>query len=153
MSDSQISKVLIVIGSAQESYTLKNPFTSGERFEMLLATIQKEKTISADRYLIIPIPDLKNNNQWLAYIQSMLPRFSRIYSNNPLIRNLVKSFSDKQHYSIPLKNRKLWSSSEIRQRILNNELWEELVPLAVKELINEFDGVKRIQSLNVSDET
>lgn len=148
---SDLSQVILGIGSAQESYTFKNPFTAGERFEMLLETLQKENIAPPNRYLIVPIPDLNNNNQWIAYIQSMLPRFNMIFSNNSLVENLVKSFSSLEYRSIPLQQRDKWSSTEIRKRILNNDTWDSLVPPSIKKLIMEFNGVSRLQSLNISD--
>ena len=46
-----------------------------------------------------------------------------------------------------LYDRKIYSSTEIRRRMLKNENWQELVPKAVEKMIGEIDGVKRIKEL------
>ena len=147
----EVSQVIIGIGSAQKSYTSENLFTAGERFEMILATINEEKVAAPHQYLIVPIIDLDNNNQWISYLQSLLPRFNAIYTNNHLIQNLVRSFSSINIHEIPFKNRKIWSSTEIRQRMLENATWENLVPPSTKKLILEFGGTNRLKSLSTSD--
>jgi nicotinamide-nucleotide adenylyltransferase len=151
LNKSEISQVIIAIGSAQESFKLKNPFTSGERFEMLLAAIKDEKIATSDSFFIVPLPDINNFNQWFAYVQSMLPSFKLVYSNNPTVHMLVKSFSTKKCFSIPFKQRKSLSSTEVRNRIIKNKSWEELVPPSINRLIKKFDGINRLQSLNFSD--
>ena len=42
-------------------------------------------------------------------------------------------------------------SREIRERILSNESWEELVPESVAEVIKEIGGIKRIRDLAMTD--
>ena len=37
----EMDEIVIVIGSAQESHTAENPFTSGERMEMIYAALGK----------------------------------------------------------------------------------------------------------------
>jgi nicotinamide-nucleotide adenylyltransferase len=50
-----------------------------------------------------------------------------------------------------LFNRKEYSGSEIRRRILNDESWEHLVPNAVVEVIKEISGIRRLKDLAKSD--
>ena len=150
-SKQEIDQLILGIGTAQESYTLMNPFTSGERFEFLIHTL-RELGIPNDKYLIVPIPDLNNNNQWISYLLSYLPHFEIIYSNN----NLVKLLSERNGKiickPIPLINRNEWSATSIRKKIVNNDdSWMKDVPDSVKKLILEFDGIKRIQLLTQND--
>ena len=48
-------------------------------------------------------------------------------------------------------NRKEYSGTEIRRRMLNGEKWEHLVPKAVVEVIKEIKGVERHRKLAQTD--
>lgn len=150
-SEKNIDQLILGIGSAQESFTDLNPFTSGERFEFLINAMSELK-ISPDRYLIVPIPDLNNNNQWISYLVSMLPRFHTIYSNNSLVQLLTKNNGKISIKPIPLIQREEWSATSIRNKIINNDdSWKNSVPDSVKQLILDFNGVTRIQLLAKTD--
>ena len=58
-------KVLIMVGSSQESRTEKNPFTYEERYRMIRSVYPMD-----DRIEIIPIPDkgVGNNKQWGEFV-------------------------------------------------------------------------------------
>ena len=150
-AENNVDQIIIGIGTAQESYTLQNPFTSGERFEFLLQALNDLK-IPCNRYLIVPIPDLNNNNLWISYLKALLPKFDYIYSNNSLVNLLAEGDESISIKPIPLINRQDWSATVIRQKIINNdESWKELVPKSVKEIILHLNGVKRIQLLAKND--
>ena len=48
--------MVIVVGSAQMSHELDNPFTAGERIEMIQAAL-RQANVDRERYMIIPIQD------------------------------------------------------------------------------------------------
>ena len=151
LNEKDVDQIILGIGTAQESYTLLNPFTSGERFEFIMHALL-ELHIPADKYLIIPIPDLNNNSQWITYLVSLLPHFSVIYSNNSLVKLLVGRFESIEIRPIPLINREEWSATSIRTKMINNDdSWKKSVPDSVKNLILNYKGVERIQLLSKSD--
>lgn len=150
-TEKDIDQLIIGIGSAQESYTLVNPFTAGERIEFIIEAL-RELQIPSNKYLVIPIPDLNNNNQWVSYLISYLPRFTVIYSNNSLVRLLTEHHGNIEIKPIPLIKREEWSATNIRDKIMqNDDTWAEKVPKAVKKLIIDFNGVNRIQLLAKND--
>lgn len=151
LSAPDVSKVLLVIGSAQECFKLSNPFTAGERFEMLEAAVSESGVAGEAEYDIVPLPDINLYGQWAAYLKSMLPEFAFLYSNNPLVRLLIHHLSTVEWRPIPLKNRSQWSSTEVRRRIIEGEPWEELVPSAVGKLVHTYGGVQRLRELSSSD--
>jgi nicotinamide-nucleotide adenylyltransferase len=53
--------------------------------------------------------------------------------------------------SIRLFERKLYSSTEIRQKMLKGEDWEKFVPKSVAAFIKEIDGINRLQDLTKTD--
>ena len=56
----RVQELIIVVGSAEYSHSDKNPFTAGERVEMILAAM-KEANIDSARYVVIPVRDVHIN--------------------------------------------------------------------------------------------
>lgn len=142
----EVDEVIIGIGSAQLSHTLKDPFTAGERVMMLTKALS-ENGIPASRYYIIPVQDVACNSIWVAHIKMLTPPFEYIYSGNPLVQRLFIEAGYKVNEP-PLFNREIYSGTEVRKRILENEDWESLVPNSVINVINEIEGVARLKHLS-----
>jgi nicotinamide-nucleotide adenylyltransferase len=51
----------------------------------------------------------------------------------------------------PFHKRELYSSTEVRRRMLEGKNWEALVPRSVATYIKKIDGVQRLQDLNKTD--
>lgn len=134
----------IGIGSAQYSHTPENPFTAGERYMMINKTL-RDKGI--DNYSIVPIEDLNRYPVWVSHVVSLVPPFKRVYSNNPLTRRLFQEAGFEVRAS-PLYNREIFSGTEIRRRIVNNEEWRSLVPSPVADVIDAIDGVERLKQIS-----
>ena len=142
----EADEVIIGIGSAQLSHTLKDPFTAGERVMMLTKALS-ENGISASKYYIIPVQDVTCNSIWVAHIKMLTPPFDCIYSGNPLVQRLFMEACYKVTQP-PLFNREIYSGTEVRKRMLTNEDWESLVPKSVIAVIKEIDGISRIKDLS-----
>ena len=54
--------------------------------------------------------------------------------------------------SLELINRSNWSGTRIREKMLRDDSWEADVPDAVRDIIEEIDGVRRIRDLSKTDE-
>ena len=68
MALSEVDKLVIVLGSACQAKTIKNPWTTQERSEMILSCLSKEER---EKVSILPIKDhLYNDNLWLTSLQS-----------------------------------------------------------------------------------
>ncbi|MEM2922422.1 MAG: nicotinamide-nucleotide adenylyltransferase [Candidatus Bathyarchaeia archaeon] len=143
------SEVIIVIGSAQHSHTLQNPFTAGERAYMVRLALN-EANVDPSRYYIIPVTDLDVHGIWVSHICSYVPRFDVVYSNEPLTRRLFIEGGFKVE-RIPFFKRSQCSATEIRKRMLENVSWETLLPKSVTEYIKEIRGVERLQDLAKTD--
>lgn len=142
----EVDEIIIGIGSAQLSHELKNPFTAGERVMMLTQALA-ENNINPSKYYVIPMEDINYNAIWTAHVKMMTPPFSKVYSGNPLVKQL---FSE-EGYEIKtphLYDRVHLSGTEIRRRMLMDENWEELVPESTVRIIEEVDGVKRLKNLS-----
>jgi nicotinamide-nucleotide adenylyltransferase len=53
--------------------------------------------------------------------------------------------------TIPLFERKLYMSTIIREKMLKDDSWIELVPKSVADFILEIDGVNRLRDLTRTD--
>lgn len=142
----EVDEVIIGIGSAQLSHTLKDPFTAGERVMMLTKALS-ENSINASKYYIIPIQDVACNSIWVAHIRMLTPPFEYIYSGNPLVQRLFVEAGYRVTQP-PLFNREIYSGTEVRRRMLTNEDWESLIPDSVVNVIWEIDGISRIKDLS-----
>lgn len=142
----EVDEVIICIGSAQLSHTLKDPFTAGERVMMLTKALS-ENGIHASKYYIIPIQDVACNSIWVAHIKMLTPPFEHIYSGNSLVQRLFIE-NEYEVTEPPLFNREIYSGTEVRRRILMDEDWKSLVPSSVVDVIKEINGVSRLKHLS-----
>lgn len=145
----KVDEVIIVVGSAQYSHRLDNPFTAGERVTMIREALDERK-VDSSRYWIIPIRDVHVHMLWVAEVVGFTPKFDVAYTNEPLTRRLLTEAGFKVE-SIPFHEREKYSSTVVRERMLKNQRWEELVPKSVVKLINAIEGVERLQELVKSD--
>ena len=145
----KVDELIIVIGSAQYSHNVSNPFTAGERLVMVREALE-EYGVDYRRVWIVPVPDVHLHMMWVSSLEGYTPHFDAVYSNEPLTRRL---FTEVGYKVKPIRffDRKLHSSTEIRKRIVKDEAWEKLVPKSVARFIKEIDGINRLKDLNKSD--
>lgn len=148
---SQVDETVIVVGSAQQSHTMENPFTAGERITMVRLAL-KEAGVDAERYLVMPLPDAEFHKVWVAHILSQTPEFQVAYTNEPLTGRLLKEAGLKVE-KIPFHHRDTYTATEVRRRMLNTGSWEELLPRRVADYVKNIGGVERIKELSLSDKT
>ncbi|MHC1605583.1 MAG: nicotinamide-nucleotide adenylyltransferase, partial [Candidatus Methanofastidiosia archaeon] len=145
----QVEEIIIAIGSAQDSYTSQNPFTAGERFEMIRTSLCEE-AFDINKIFIVPVEDIKRNSVWVSHVESLVPSFDVVYSNEPL--NIL--LFEKKGYEVrntPMFSRKEYSSTNIRLAILGGKIWEDLVPRGTKTVIERIGGMERIARINSTD--
>lgn len=145
----EVEELVIVIGSAQYSHNLSNPFTAGERLVMIRRALQ-EAGIDLARIWIVPVPDVHLHMLWVSAVEGYTPRFNVVYSNEPLTRRLFMEAGYKVK-SIPFFERALYTSTLVREKMLKGENWTTMVPKSVAEFIKEIDGVNRLRDLNRTD--
>ena len=146
---SEVDELVIVVGSTQLSHELGNPFTAGERITMLRLALE-EAGISPDRYWIVGVPDAEMHSVWVSKVVAYCPSFDVVYTNEPLTRRLFVE-AGYEVRPVPYFQRHVYSATEVRRRILNDEDWQELVPRSVAEYIVEIGGVERLKDLARSD--
>lgn len=132
--------LIVVIGSAEDSHTERNPFTAGERFQMLLSSLSINERA---RVVIVPIRDVNRYSVWVNHVESYVPPFDVVFSNSDLTRSLFS----KAGYSVrktKAYSPEMYSASEIRRRIVSGERWEHLVPRPVADFLVALDAKQRL---------
>lgn len=139
----QVDKLIIAIGSAQESHTLEDPFTAGERHLMISESLDKE---GISNYFLIPIVDINRYSVWVAHVRSLVPPFEIIFTNNDLTARLFAEAGIEVRRT-KLYNREKFSGKIIRKTIATGGGWRPLVPEGTANVIDQIDGEKRIMEL------
>ena len=143
----QVDELVIGIGSAQQSHTTENPFTAGERALMISRSLEDLRLF----YYVIPIIDIYQNAIWVSHVRSITPPFRDVYSNNPLVTRLFRE-AGYEVMNSPMYNRKEYSGTEVRRRMMAGEDWECLVPEAVVDVLQEIKGVERLKAVSSKDD-
>ncbi len=146
-----IDEVIILIGSGEKGYSTNNPFTGGERLEMVTTIVRKNFDIR--KFYIASIPDVNRNTIWPANVIDLVPSFDVVFTNNPLVQQLFLKIASKDVREVPLSKRSDYSGKEIRERMIKGKEWKDLVPSEVVELIEMYQGIERIQEVSKSDES
>ncbi len=139
-------EIVILMGSSQTNYTLKNPFTAGERVWMIRDTLIESK-IDMSKVYLINANDDENNAKWFSNIRSVSPPFNVLYTGNNFIRTLLKK------EPVIIKDPKLFKESllkgsMIRKLILeDNVKWQDLVSESVRTIFREIGAVERIKNI------
>ncbi len=141
--------LVLVIGSAQYSHTSYNPFTAGERLVMIRRALM-ECEIDESKVWIVPVPDIHLHMLWVSAVEGYVPKFEVVYSNEPLTRRLFVE-AGYPVKNVPFFERKIYSSTLIREKMNKGETWETLVPKSVAEFIKEIKGIDRFKELSLKD--
>ena len=142
-ADRSAAPLLVGVGTADESYTRENPFTAGERTEMIQRSLAEAKV---EQVQLVPIADIGRHALWVNYLESLLPPFDRVYTNNPLTRLLF----ERSGYLVenpPLFDRTRYEGVRIREQLAEGGNWKEAVPPAVAAYLEEIGAPARLQVL------
>ncbi|MDO8634487.1 MAG: nicotinamide-nucleotide adenylyltransferase [archaeon] len=144
----EMDELAIVIGSSDDSYNLQNPFTSGERLEMICGALKKDRLY--EKCFIAQVPDVNENSLWTSKIISYFPAFEVVYTNNPLVKQLFEKagYSTKKMVS----NLKDIDGMKIRQLMFSGKDWKKLVPASVADYLEKIGAEKRIKAIIEKEE-
>ena len=144
----EVDEIVIGIGSAQKSHSPRDPFTAGERVEMVLKALEDFPI----RHYIIPLEDVEYNSLWVSHVKSMSPKFDVVYSNNPLVIQLFIEAGIEVRRPA-MYERDIYSGTAVRQAMIDskNGEWEKYVPPTVAGVIHTIDGVCRIKRVASTD--
>ncbi len=143
---SECNELVIAIGSSQFNYTFSNPFTAGERIQMIHEALIEEN-VSLDKVYIIPIPNSENNSIWLQHLKSMVPKFYVLYTGNAFVKGLVIDDENVQIKNPDFLDEVNYNGTHIRMCIVSNKNWKKLVPNSVYRMLKHMNGISRVRML------
>jgi nicotinamide-nucleotide adenylyltransferase len=136
--------IVLGVGSAQASYTMDNPFTAAERQEMIARALEPKKLLG---WTAVPIPDIHRHALWVAHVAELVPRFERVYTNNPLTRTLFER-GGYEVEATPMFDREHFEGSAIRRLLREgNDAWKECVPPPIAEYLVELKATERLRAI------
>ena len=139
----EYDEVVIGMGSAQEDYTLKNPFTANERADMIRVALANEK-LEVNRVRIVEMPDIPTNSAWAVYAAGFCPEFQILWTGSPWVALLFTDAGQKVKIH-ELLEREKYSSTEVRDRMLSGGNWKELVTPGVASYIEKKKVPERLK--------
>jgi len=145
----ECDEVIILVTSAQFNYLGKDPFTAGERIEMIHNSL-KESEVDLTRCMVIALENQFNIATWTSYLKSMLPSFDKVYSGNDYVKMLLDD-SDIKVIKPTFLDRSSYNATKIRSMIMSGDNWEQFVPFAVSSFIKKINGKNRLSIISKSD--
>lgn len=145
----EVDEIIILVGSAQHSHTVENPFTAGERLTMIRLALN-EAGIDTRRYTVTPLPDAEFHKVWVAHLLSQTPEFQVAFTNEPLTGRLLSEAGVRVE-KIPFFHRDTYSATGVRNLMLNGGDWAALLPKSIVAYLKKIDGVNRIREISQSD--
>lgn len=136
------NEVIVCVAASQFSHTISNPFSCGERIEMILRSIKDMR----NRVIILSSPNMESNALWMENIIDTFPKFENVYTNNTLVKLLWEKRGFKVH-EIKFFEKERYNGTYIRKLISEGDIWMDLVPIETRDYINEINGKERIKEI------
>lgn len=134
-------KVVIGIGSSDKAHTAEDPFTVGERKEMIQQALQDEDLIPMFDIEFVELPDMEDDNQWTQHVLEKVGYMNALWTGNDACK---KCFEGKLEIK-EIKEVPGISATAIREMIKKGDAqWKTKVPGAVVYAIQEL-GTERIK--------
>ena len=140
---SKVDKLWVGLGSSNKPVEKNNPFTAEQRKEMILSSIDDSMKEKISIYFI---PDLDNHMKWVEKIDTIVPKFDIIFSNDDLTKHLY-SKRNIQVLSIPFLNRESLSGTNIRDLIIHDQKWDDFVPKGTRNFLQSTNAKDHLKNL------
>tara|TARA_B100000949_G_scaffold145538_1_gene127846 strand:- start:86 stop:580 length:495 start_codon:yes stop_codon:yes gene_type:complete len=140
---SRTENLFIGVGSSNKFNEKKNPFSAEERKEMIISSIESSML---GRVKIFEIPDVDNHEKWTFEIDQIVPKYDIVFTNDEFTKTLFKK---RQINVMPvvLKEREKFSGTNIRQLIIDDKNWQDLVPQGTRKVLDKLNAKKRLKNL------
>ena len=140
---SKVDKLWLGLGSSNKPMEKTNPFSVEERKQMIMSSIDDS---IKNKISIYSIPDLDNHVKWIENIDTIVPDYQIVFSNDPMTEHLY-SKRDVNVMTIPFFKRDQLSATRLRDLIKSDQKWDDLVPEGTKLLLQKFDAKNRLKIL------
>lgn len=139
----KVEKLFVGLGSSNKPLEKNNPFSAEQRKEMILSSLDDSMR---KRILIYFIPDVDNHVKWIEKINTIVPQFDIVFTNDDLTKHLYSKRSI-QVQSIPFLKRDKLSGTNIRKLILSDQNWSDLVPEGTKSFLIKNSAKEILKNL------
>jgi nicotinamide-nucleotide adenylyltransferase len=140
---SKVDKLWVGLGSSNKPPGKNNPFSAEERKEMILSSINDTIKNKIEIYFI---PDFENHEKWIEHIDSIVPQFDIVFTNDEMTKYLY-SKREIMVIPIPFTKRDVLSGTNIRDLIISDQPWEQFVPDGTKQFLNETNAKHLLKNL------
>ena len=144
----KVDELIVVIGSAKQSHEQKNPFTAGERIEMISEALRADGLYG--KVYIIPVEDVQENSIWTTKIITYCPKFDVVFTNNPLVKQLFEGVRFKTEKMV--SEQKDIDGANIREMMLEGDDWKKLVPKPTVAYLEKIKAVQRIKAVYAKEQ-
>ena len=141
-----VERLVIVIGSAQKSHEMRNPFTAGERIQMIKDSLVEDSSVDMKKILLIPVSDVNMHSLWTHQVDILVPKYNVVFTNDILTALLFKQ-REIEVVEQSLYRRKELSATEVRSRMAKDEDWKELVTIQTAKVVEDIHGIERIKAI------
>ena len=154
----ECEELVIGIGSPYKSHSERNPFTAEERIEMIRESL-REAGVPLEKVQIVTIPDIGRPALWAKHVESITPRFGRVYSGSAYVARLFKEEGgyDVKQLSLLKEGDEPISATRIRESMVDNPAytytlkgtapWQQMIPPAVARIIEKIGGEERLRAV------
>ena len=135
--------LFIGIGSSNKFNEKKNPFSTEERREMIVSSIEPSMI---DQIKIFDIPDVGDHEKWTFEIDKIVPKYDVVFTND----DFTKTLFEKRQINIiqvVLKDREKFSGTNIRNLIIEDKNWRDLVPQGTRNVLDSINAKERLKNL------
>ena len=147
---SECDEIIIAVTSAQFNYLEKDPFTAGERIEMIHNSL-KDEGFEMSECFIVSLENQFNVATWASYIKSALPKFDKVYSGNDYVSMLLSDSAIKVVKPKFLEIEK-YNATRIRSLIISDNMnWTDLIPSGTKKIMMRINAKNRLTVISKSD--
>lgn len=137
-------RVLIGIGSAQYFDQVDNPLRAEERAELISRVLENDG-IDRDRYSIVLVPNVDDDNRWVSYLLETLPQFGCLYTGSSIVSRLVKEHGGVELRAVDFLDGV--NATMVRERANLGVDYSDLVPKASFEYLKEIDFDDRMRKI------
>jgi nicotinamide-nucleotide adenylyltransferase len=135
--------LIVVVGSAQEANTRKNPFSVEERKVMVMRALEEA---GLEHVRVISVPDYYDDAKWAEAVRKRCA-FDVAYANNSWTERCFRKAGIEVRVHV-LHDREDLAGARIRDLIVHGREWKHLVPPSVAAFIENHYGLQRIRKLH-----
>lgn len=138
----QCDRLVIGIGSVNAPGGKRNPFSAGERSEMVRRAM---KEIGVKNYEIIEIEDESEDKEWLQSVQKKAGNFDMCWAGQGILIDIFKKVG------LPITKIKEFpglSGTRVRRSMERGLPWRKYIPMSVRKYLDEIGAVRRVRGLS-----